>query len=105
MKIEYEELEIIETPEDLEPEAPRAIAVEPVPVQMEWQPADGSIPKGVFMGAVRYLGEKGVKYKTRLLEGQLNRAYDYKTSKRIRFGEGITLTHHMPLPLPPKIEK
>ncbi|MCJ8165466.1 hypothetical protein MKJ04_11485 [Pontibacter sp. E15-1] len=74
---------------------------ETIPVLAEWAPADGSVPKGLFLAAVRYRGADGVRLKTLVLEGQLNRAYDPRTGRRMKFAEGSALTHYMPLPPPP----
>jgi hypothetical protein len=69
-----------------------------------WIVFDGEIPKGQFLGAVKIIDEKGIRYKTRVLDGQLNKAYDYKTGKRVKFTDSYVLTHYMPKPIPPLVQ-
>lgn len=88
---------------EAKPVSPRKAEPEPVPVLLEWRPYEGAVPKGLFLASIRYRADdNSIKHTTKVLVGQLNRAYDQKTGNRVKFGSGSsqTLTHYMPLPDP-----
>ncbi|PRY14357.1 hypothetical protein CLV24_104167 [Pontibacter ummariensis] len=106
LEVDYMGVDLPEETEEPEEEAAklRQLTAEPVPVETEWLPAEGELkrrelPRGFFLGSVRYRAYDGqLKHATKVLYGQLKDVYEYRAGRMARVGKDQTITHYMPLP-------